>query len=230
MTGAGAFGGKSPGMAAMVAGEASGDLLASLLLIGMAQRWPQMKSAGIGGPHMVAHGFDAWWPSEKLAVRGYVEVLKHYREIVGIRKQLKTRLLSEPPDVFIGVDAPDFNLALEQGLKSRGIKTVHFICPSIWAWRPERIGKIRASVDHVLCIFPFEVELLNRHGIAATYVGHPLASVIPMQADQQAARAQLGLQASDTVVAVLTGEARPAGADGAIESAGAESKSRPYEE
>ncbi len=205
MTGAGAFAGKTPKQAAMVAGEASGDLLASLLLAGMAQRWPQMQSVGIGGPHMAARGFEAWWPSEKLAVRGYVEVLRHYREIVGIREQLKTRLLRDPPDVFIAVDAPDFNLALEHGLKSSGIKTVHFICPSIWAWRPQRIEKIRASVDHVLCIFPFEVDLLNRHGIAATYVGHPLASVIPMQADKQAARNQLGLQASDTVVAVMPG-------------------------
>lgn len=191
---------------ALVAGEASGDLLAGLLLKGMRQRWPDLQATGIGGPRMVEQGFDAWWPSEKLAVRGYVEVLRHYREIVGIREQLKQRLLAaEPPDVFIGVDAPDFNLDLEAALKARGIRTVHFVCPSIWAWRPERIEKIRRSADHVLCIFPFEPELLARHGIEATYVGHPLADVIPMEPDRAAARARLGLGIDDTVVAILPG-------------------------
>ncbi len=189
----------------MVAGEASGDLLAALLLDGMKTRWPHLQSLGIGGPQMTQRGFQAWWPSEKLSVRGYVEVLRHYREIVGIRKQLKTRLLATPPDVFIGVDAPDFNLDLERDLKAAGIKTVHFISPSIWAWRAERVEKIRQSVDHVLCVFPFEVALLARHGIAATYVGHPLANVIPMQPDKAAARAKLGLRDDDQVVAVLPG-------------------------
>ena len=138
-------------------------------------------------------------------MRGYVEVLRHYREIVGIRHQLKTRLLANRPDVFIGVDAPDFNLDLERDLKARGIKTVHFISPSIWAWRAERVEKIRRSVDHVLCIFPFEVALLAQHGIPATYVGHPLANVIPMHPDKAAARAKLGLRDDDQVVAVLPG-------------------------
>jgi len=191
---------------ALVAGETSGDLLAGLLLKGMRQRWPDLQATGIGGPRMVEQGFEAWWPSEKLAVRGYVEVLRHYREIVGIREQLKQRLLgAERPDVFIGVDAPDFNLDLEAALKARGIRTVHFVCPSIWAWRPERIDKIRRSTDHVLCIFPFEPELLARHGIAATYVGHPLADVIPLAPDRAAARAALGLADDDTVVAILPG-------------------------
>ena len=176
---------------ALVAGEASGDLLAGLLLDGLQNRWPGLQAAGIGGPQMAKRGFSAWWPSDKLAVRGYVEVLRHYREIVGIRAQLKGRLLAERPDVFIGVDAPDFNLDLERDLKAAGIRTVHFVCPSIWAWRPERIEKIRRSVDHVLCIFPFEVELLARHGIAATYVGHPLANVIPQEPDRAAARQAL---------------------------------------
>ena len=161
---------------------------------------------------MVAQGFDAWWPSEKLAVRGYVEVLRHYREIVAIRAALKARLLAQDPaqrpDLFIGVDAPDFNLDLERDLKASGVKTIHFICPSIWAWRPERIEKIRQSADHVLCIFPFEVELLAQHGIAATYVGHPLAGLIPTEPDRSAARAALGLAASDTVVAILPGSRR----------------------
>jgi lipid-A-disaccharide synthase len=190
---------------AMVAGETSGDLLAGLLLQGMRARWPQMQSFGIGGQQMVAQGFEPWWPSEKLAVRGYVEVLRHYREIVGIRRQLKDRLLAQRPDMFIGVDAPDFNLDLESDLKAAGIKTVHFVSPSIWAWRGERIEKIKRAVDHVLCIFPFEPALYAQHGIAATYVGHPLANVIPMQPDRAAARAALGFAPGDKVLALLPG-------------------------
>ena len=189
----------------MVAGETSGDLLAGLLLDGLKARWPAIDTAGIGGLRMVERGFEAWWPSEKLAVRGYIEVLRHYRELVGIRDQLTERLLAGPPDLFIGVDAPDFNLALEARLKANGVKTVHFVCPSIWAWRADRVEKIRRSVDHMLCIFPFEPALLASHGIAATYVGHPLASVIPMQSDRAGARAALGLREEDCVVAVLPG-------------------------
>ena len=189
----------------MVAGETSGDLLAGLLLDGLKAHWPAIDTAGIGGPRMVERGFEAWWPSEKLAVRGYIEVLRHYRELVGIRDQLTERLLAGPPDLFIGVDAPDFNLALEARLKANGVKTVHFVCPSIWAWRADRVEKIRRSVDHMLCIFPFEPALLASHGIAATYVGHPLASVIPMQSDRAGARAALGLREEDCVVAVLPG-------------------------
>ncbi|MDO8888792.1 MAG: lipid-A-disaccharide synthase [Hydrogenophaga sp.] len=191
---------------ALVAGETSGDLLAGLLLGGVRQRWPDLQSFGIGGAQMAAQGFEAWWPSEKLAVRGYVEVLRHYREIVGIRAQLQQRLLStDRPDVFIGVDAPDFNLDLEASLKAGGVRTVHFVCPSIWAWRAERAAKIRRSADHVLCIFPFEPELLARHEIPATYVGHPLANVIPLAPDRTAARLALGLREEDTVVAILPG-------------------------
>lgn len=190
----------------MVAGEASGDLLAGLLLGGMQARWPQLQSHGIGGPHMARHGFEAWWPHHKLSVHGFSwELLRRYREIVGIRKQLKERLLAERPDVFIGVDAPDFNLDLEADLKATGIKTVHFVSPSVWAWRAERLAKIHRSADHVLCIFPFEPALLQSHGIAATYVGHPIANVIPMQPDRAAARAGLGLSDEDTVVAILPG-------------------------
>ena len=189
----------------LVAGEASGDLLAGLLLGGMRDKWPDMHSAGIGGPRMVAHGFEPWWPYEKLAVRGYVEVLRHYREIVGIRHQLRERLLAQPPSAFIGVDAPDFNLDLECDLKAHGIPTVHFVCPSIWAWRADRVEKIRQSVDHVLCIFPFEMELLAQHGIEATYVGHPLAKNISDVPDRAAARTALGLPQDATVVALLPG-------------------------
>jgi lipid-A-disaccharide synthase len=192
----------------MVAGETSGDLLAGLLLDGLKARWPALTCSGIGGPQMARRGFQAWWPSDKLAVRGYVEVLRHYREIVGIRERLKQRLLGgqDPrPDIFIGVDAPDFNLDLEAALKRHGIKTVHFVSPAVWAWRADRVEKIRRSVDHVLCIFPFEPALLAAHGIAATYVGHPLANVIPMRPDRLAARRKLGLQVDDTVIAILPG-------------------------
>mgnify|MGYP006144123957 CR=1 FL=1 len=191
---------------ALVAGETSGDLLAGLLMGGLRQRWPGLQAVGIGGQQMQAQGLDAWWPSDKLAVRGYVEVLRHYREIVGIRTELSHRLLQGPrPDVFIGVDAPDFNLDLEALLKSRGVRTVHFVCPSIWAWRPERVRKIRDSADHVLCIFPFEPALLAQHGIASTYVGHPLANVIPLEPDRAAARQALGLPDDAPVVAILPG-------------------------
>lgn len=191
---------------AMVAGEASGDLLAGLLLDGLVARWPDLQAVGIGGPQMRSRGFDTWWPHHKLSVHGYGwEVLRRYREIVGIRTQLKHRLLQHPPDVFIGVDAPDFNLDLEASLRSKGIRTIHFVSPSIWAWRPERVEKIRRSVDHVLCIFPFEPALLARHGIQATYVGHPLANIIPLVPDRSGARRSLGLSEDDEVVALLPG-------------------------
>lgn len=193
---------------AMVAGEASGDLLAGMLLSGLKTRWPDLKSAGIGGPKMVAQGFDAWWPSDKLAVRGYVEVLSHYPELLGIRDRLTERLLADPPDVFIGVDAPDFNLDLELKLKAQGIRTIHFIGPSIWAWRGERIEKIKRAVDHVLCIFPFEPALYAQHGVEATYVGHPLADAIPVEVPRRASRAALGLDEEATVVALLPGSRR----------------------
>ncbi len=194
---------------AMVAGETSGDLLAGLLLDGMQSLWPQLQAHGIGGAQMQARGFDAWWPSDKLAVHGYsLELVRRLSEIVGIRKQLRKRLLADKPDVFIGVDAPDFNLGLETDLRAAGIKTVHFVCPSIWAWRAERIEKIRRAADHVLCIFPFEPELLERHSIAATYVGHPLADVIPMVPDRAAARRQMGLSQGGDVLAILPGSRR----------------------
>ncbi len=190
---------------AMVAGETSGDLLAGLMMQGIRAQWPDANLYGIGGPRMQSQGFHAVWPSEKLAVRGYVEVLRHYREIVGIRNQLKAQLLAHPPQVFVGVDAPDFNLDLERDLKQAGIPTVHFVCPSIWAWRAERIEKIKQSVDHVLCIFPFETQLLHQHGIEATYVGHPLAQAIPMHVDMRQARHELNLDPERPVVALLPG-------------------------
>ena len=192
----------------MVAGEASGDLLAGLLLRGLRQRWPNLQVAGIGGPKMAEQRFQAWWPHHKLAVRGYVEVLRHYREIAGIRDALTQRLLAERPAVFVGVDAPDFNLGLEARLKAAGIKTIHFVCPSIWAWRGGRAKKMAASCDHVLCLFPFEPELLRTHGVAASFVGHPLADAIPLEAPRAASRQALGLGTSEAVVALLPGSRR----------------------
>ncbi|MEG1454431.1 MAG: lipid-A-disaccharide synthase [Comamonas sp.] len=191
---------------AMVAGETSGDLLAGLILDGLKTQWPALQSAGIGGPHMRARGFDVWWDSQRLAVHGYNwEVFQRLAELLRIRRQLRDRLLADPPSVFVGVDAPDFNLGLEADLRAKGVKTVHFVCPSIWAWRANRVEKIRRAADHVLCIFPFEPELLAGHGIAATYVGHPLASVIPLAPDRQAARQRLGLAQDALVLAVLPG-------------------------
>ena len=192
----------------MVAGETSGDLLASLLLQGLKTRWPALTAAGIGGPRMVDLGFDAWWPSSKLSLFGYVDVLLNYRELVGIRNALGDRLIAQRPDVFVGVDAPDFNFGLEKRLRQDGIRTVHFVCPSIWAWRPERVKTIAESADHVLCLFPFEPELLHAHGIGATYVGHPLAQVIPMEPDRAAARRALNLPDTAQVVALLPGSRR----------------------
>jgi lipid-A-disaccharide synthase len=192
----------------MVAGEASGDLLAGLLLGGMRARWPALQARGIGGPRMAAHGFEAWWPHHKLSVHGYVEALRHYREISGIRDRLAERMLQERPDAFIGIDAPDFNLGLEARLKAAGIKTVHFVCPSIWAWRGGRAAKIVRSADHVLCLFPFEPALLQRHGVAASYVGHPLADAIPLEPPKAEARRFLQLPEAAAVVALLPGSRR----------------------
>ncbi|ALT77872.1 lipid-A-disaccharide synthase [Paucibacter sp. KCTC 42545] len=194
----------------MVAGEASGDLLAGMMLAGLRARWPVLRSQGIGGPRMAEQGFEAWWPHSKLSIFGYVDALLNLRELLSIRRQLGNRLLAGPerPAAFIGIDAPDFNFGLEQRLREGGIKTIHFVCPSIWAWRAERVEKIKRSADHVLCLFPFEPELLHKHGIAATYVGHPLADAIPLEPPKAQSRAALGLSETDTVVALLPGSRR----------------------
>nr|WP_265415621.1 lipid-A-disaccharide synthase [Undibacterium parvum] len=189
----------------MVAGETSGDLLAGRLLSGLRPQLPDALMHGIGGPHMMEHGFVSDYPMEKLSVRGIFEVLMHYREISGIRKQLSQSLLAERPDVFIGVDAPDFNLDLEIQLKQAGIPTMHYISPSIWAWRGGRIKKIAQAVSHMLVVFPFEEEIYRKAGIPATYVGHPLAQVIEMEPDMAAARDALGIAQDATVVAMLPG-------------------------
>ena len=192
---------------ALAAGEASGDFLGQLLLNAAQQEWPDLHSYGIGGSKMAATGFDAWWPYEDLAVFGYVDALRNYRRIMGLRKSFANKLLQAEhrPDLFIGIDAPDFNLGLEAQLKAQGIKTAHFVSPSIWAWRPERIEKIRAAADHVLCLFPFEPAIYAKAGIPATFVGHPFAAHIPMQPDRAAARAALGLPQDAPIVALLPG-------------------------
>ncbi|MBL8409060.1 MAG: lipid-A-disaccharide synthase [Candidatus Accumulibacter phosphatis] len=190
---------------AMVAGEASGDLLASQLIQALQVRLPNAVFYGVGGPKMLGLGFDAWHPLEKLAVRGYVEVLRHYREIAGIRADLKRRLLADPPDVFIGVDAPDFNLGLEKALKQRGIATIHYVSPSIWAWRGGRIHKIGAAVARVLALFPFEPEIYQKQGIPVSYVGHPLADMLPLEDARESVRTLLGLPSLAAVFALLPG-------------------------
>ncbi len=190
---------------AMVAGESSGDLLASRLLSGLRPALPTARMHGIGGEKMAAYGFVSDWPMEKLSVRGLFEVLGHYREIKGIQNSLRAGLIAERPAVFVGVDAPDFNLGLEADLKHAGIPTMHFISPSIWAWRGGRIKKIERAVSHMLVVFPFEEAIYRKAGIDVTYVGHPLAEVIPMVPDSAAARSALGLPTSGAVVAILPG-------------------------
>ena len=194
---------------AMVAGEASGDLLAASLLGGLHRHLPAgTQYYGIGGPRMAAEGFDAQWPMEKLSVRGYVEALRHIPEILSIRTALKRQLLADPPSAFIGVDAPDFNFGLEEPLRKAGIPSIHFVSPSIWAWRGGRIAKIARAVDHMLCVFPFETEIYAKANVPATYVGHPLADTIPMTPDPRAARARLGVPLDGKIMAVMPGSRR----------------------
>ncbi len=190
---------------AMVAGEASGDLLGAHLVSAVKAALPHARFVGIGGPRMRAVGFEAWHPAEALAVRGYVEVLKHLPRILGIRNDLRRRLLAEPPDLFIGVDAPDFNLGLEGQLKARGIRTVQYVSPQVWAWRASRIPHLRRSTDCVLCLFPFEVPFLEQHGVSACFVGHPLADHIPEIPNRDLAREQFGLTTVPHVIALLPG-------------------------
>lgn len=189
----------------MVAGEASGDLLGAHLIAALRGHLPDARFVGIGGPKMEAAGFEAWWPAEKLAVHGYTDALRHYREIAGIRRQLMGRLLAAAPDVFIGIDAPDFNLWLETRLRQRGMRTVHYVSPSVWAWRRGRIAKVAAAADHLLTLFPFEAELYAGTGIGVSYVGHPLADQIPLSIDRQAQRERLGIVATGRVYALLPG-------------------------
>ncbi len=190
---------------AMVAGETSGDLLASHLIRALRRHLPDAEFFGIGGPKMQAEGFDARWPCELLAVHGYVDALKRYRELSGIRRELLGQIRAERPDAFIGVDAPDFNLWLEGKVRGAGIPAIHFVGPSIWAWRGGRIKRIARSVSHMLCLFPFEPELYEHAGVPVSYVGHPLADEFPLEPDRAEARERLGIGLERRVVAMLPG-------------------------
>ncbi len=190
---------------AIVAGEASGDLLGSHLISALRQALPHVRFIGIGGPKMQAEGMEIMFPMEKLAVFGYIDALRHYREIVGIRNKLRESLIKNPPDLFIGIDAPDFNLNLELALKQRGISTVHYVSPSIWAWRGERIHKIKSAVSHILTLFPFEAPIYEQAGVPVTYVGHPLADFLPEQPRRDLMREQMRIPKQAKVFALLPG-------------------------
>lgn len=197
----------------IVAGEPSGDFLASELIKDIRRYRPDARVAGIGGPALRAAGCDILFPMEKLAVMGLVEVLGKVRELRALRARLAEHFIRERPDVFIGVDSPDFNLGLEQALRNNGIKTVHYVCPAVWAWRPWRVRKIRQAAQLVLCIFPFEVEFLRTRGVQARYAGHPLAGQVDIQPDAESARRRLDLPPGCLTVAILPGS-RPAELDG----------------
>ena len=190
---------------AMVAGEASGDQLAAPLISALKARRNPILFAGIGGPRMETLGFESHYPMEKLSVRGYAEVLWHYREIMAIRRKMAKALLTERPDVFIGVDASDFNLGLERQLRDAGIPAIHYVSPSVWAWRGWRVKKIARSVTRILVMFPFEQPLYEKAGVPVTYVGHPLADLIPMEPKKHDARAALRLPSGKLIVALLPG-------------------------
>lgn len=190
---------------AMVAAEASGDLLASSMLRGLRDRDPSLSVFGVGGPAMRAQRFEAWAGIEELSVRGYVEVLGALPRLLALRRSLARRILAQRPAAFVGIDAPDFNLGLEKTLREQGIPTIHFIGPSVWAWRPERIESIRCAVDHMLLVFPFEKPIYDDAGIPATYVGHPLADVLAPSNDKDAARRSLELPTDRPVIALLPG-------------------------
>lgn len=192
-------------IAAFVAGETSGDLLAAGVIADMRRQVPALRCLGVGGDRMIAAGFEPWAHVRELSVRGYVEVLRHLPRLLKLRRDLLARFLALRPDVLVGVDAPDFNLGLEEKYRAAGGKVVHFISPSIWAWRAERIGQIRRAVDLMLLVFPFEQKIYDQAGIPARYVGHPLASMIPRVPDAAAARRRLGLPEAGRVVAALPG-------------------------
>jgi lipid-A-disaccharide synthase len=190
---------------ALVAGEASGDQLGAALVEQLRLRYPQARFVGIGGQQMQKAGVEAWWDAQELAVMGLFEVLAHFPRLLKLRRELRRRLLDLQPDVFVGIDAPDFNLGLEIKLRRAGIRTVHYVSPTVWAWRKKRVRKIGRAADLVLCLFPFEPAFYEGHGVAASYVGHPMADQIDADSDPAAARTALGLDPDATTVALLPG-------------------------
>lgn len=192
---------------ALVAGELSGDLLGAPLIATLKQYYPHARFSGVGGPDMIAAGLQSWVPLERLAVMGLVEVLRHLPELLNIRRQLYRHFLTDRPAVFIGIDAPDFNLGLERRLRAHGIPTVHYVSPSVWAWRPWRVRKIARSVDLMLTLLPFEAAFYQDHGVPVRYVGHPLADAIPMRVDPGLARRALRQEWPDEarIIALLPG-------------------------
>lgn len=194
-----------PKRVALVAGEASGDLLGATLIEQLRLRWPGAEFVGVGGPAMRDAGMDTWFDASELAVMGLSEVLRHLPRLLRLRRELRKRLLVWQPDVFIGIDAPDFNLGVEKWLKQRGISTVHYVSPSVWAWREKRAAKIGQSADLVLCLFPMEPAIYAAHGVDARFVGHPLADAMPLAPDRDGARATLGLDPARPVLALLPG-------------------------
>ena len=189
----------------LVAGEASGDTLGQHLIEALKERIPGARFAGVAGPKMIAAGCTPWEPSESLAVMGLFEVLKHLPRLLHLRRELLARLLADPPAVFIGIDAPEFNLGLASRLHAAGISTVQYVSPQVWAWRQGRVRKIAAAVDRVLCLFPFEKQFYDRHAVKAVFVGHPLADEIPDELDRDTARTALGLRLDRQCIAVLPG-------------------------
>lgn len=189
---------------ALIAGEASGDLLAAELMSSLQAQCPTVQFIGMGGPKMQALGLDSWYDYKTLSIMGFIEVLKSLPKLLRLRRNLLSRLITEQPDVVIGIDAPDFNLGLERKCKQAGLRTVHFVSPSIWAWREGRAKKIGQSCDLVLCLFPMEPELYARYGVNARFVGHPLADIIDLQPDKNLARSQLNLNDHKTL-AILPG-------------------------
>ena len=189
----------------IVAGEASGDILGAGLIAAIKQRFPDSIFEGIAGPAMIEQGAKSLFPMDRLSVMGIVEVLGRYRELYGIRQELAEHFKNNPPDVFIGIDAPDFNLGLEQRLHDADIKTVHYVSPSVWAWRQGRVKKIYKSTDLVLTLFPFEAEFYKKHHVPVSFVGHPLADIVPLESDQKSARQSLSLPLESDVLALLPG-------------------------
>ena len=190
---------------ALVAGEKSGDQLGGALMAALRERYPDVRFAGIGGSNMKAHGLEAWWDSDELAVMGLAEVLSHLPRLFGLRKKLRKRLLELKPDIFIGIDAPDFNLGLEKSIRAAGITTVHYVSPTVWAWRKGRIKTVGAAADMVMCMFPFEPDLYRSIDVQARYIGHPIADEIPDHSDKENARSALGLDPLRPCIALLPG-------------------------